>query len=78
MSAISLRIPNSIHIKVREIVKKDHISINQFVNSALAEKISVFMSEEYLTERAEKGSRAKFEKALSKVKKNIPEEQDRI
>ncbi len=40
MSTLSLRIPESLHKRVKELSKKDKISINQFVASALAEKIS--------------------------------------
>ena len=77
MSALSVRIPMSIHQKIREIVKKDHVSINQFVNSAVAEKISGFMSEEYLMERAKKESKKKYLSVLSKVPKVPPLENDK-
>ena len=78
MSAISLRIPTSLHQKIREITKKDHVSINQFVNSALAEKISAFMSAEYLEERAKRGNKGRLWRALSKVKNVPPEEYEQI
>ncbi len=66
------------HKKVREIAKKDNVSINQFINSALAEKIAAFLTEEYLEERAKRGSREKFERVLSKVPDVQPEEYDRL
>ena len=78
MSTISLRVPDSLHKKVREIAKTDNISINQFINSALAEKIAAFLTQEYLEERAKRGSREKFEKVLSKVSDIPPEEYDRL
>ena len=78
MSTISLRVPNSLHKKVREIAKKDNVSINQFINSALAEKIAAFLTQEYLEERAKRGSREKFEQVLSKVPDVPPEEYDRL
>ena len=74
MSTISLRVPDSLHKKVREIAKTDNISINQFINSALAEKIAAFLTQEYLEERAKRGSREKFDKVLSKVPDIPPEE----
>jgi len=67
MSVISLRLPESLHKKARELAKKENTSINQLVSSALAEKISAIMAEEYLTERAKRGSKAKFKNALKKV-----------
>ncbi len=78
MSSISLRLSESLHKRVRELAKKEGISINQLINSALAEKVSALMTVEYLRERAGRGSRSRFEKALSKVKDIEPPAEDRI
>ena len=78
MSSISLRLSESLHKRIRELAKKEGISINQLINSALVEKVSALMTEEYLQERARRGSRRKFEKALSKIRVVEPEEEDRI
>ncbi|MFA6979786.1 MAG: toxin-antitoxin system HicB family antitoxin [Ignavibacteriaceae bacterium] len=67
MSTISLRLPESLHKKARDLAKKENTSINQLVSSALAEKVSALMTEEYLDERVKRGSKNKFVKALSKV-----------
>ena len=40
MSAISLRLPDSLHSRARLLSRRDHVSINQFVATAVAEKIS--------------------------------------
>ena len=78
MSGISLRLSESLHKRVRELAKKEGISINQLINSALAEKVSALMTVEYLEERANRGSRSRFDRALSKVKDIEPQEEDRI
>ena len=78
MSTISLRLPDSLHESVRKLAKEDNISINQFVATALAEKMSALKTEEYLMERAEKGKKSKFKKALSKVKNTEPDEEDKL
>ncbi len=78
MSTISLRLPDSLHDKVRELAERENISINQLVTLALAEKISALMTEEYLGERAKRGSKQKFEMAMGKVPDIAAEEQDRI
>jgi predicted transcriptional regulator len=78
MSTISLRLPDSLHDKVRELAERENISINQLVTLALAEKISALMTEEYLGDRANRGSKEKFEKAMAKVPDIAAEEQDRI
>jgi len=78
MSTISLRLPESLHEAARELAEQEHISINQFITLALAEKISALMTEEYLGERAKRGDRAKFEAAMGKVADIQPEEQDKL
>jgi metal-responsive CopG/Arc/MetJ family transcriptional regulator len=55
MRRISLRLPDFLHEAVRELVKKDGVSINQFIALAVAEKVSALMTEEYLEARASRG-----------------------
>ena len=78
MSTISLRLPDSLHKTVRDLVEKEHISINQFITLALAEKVATLMTEEYLGERAKRGDKDKFERAMAKVADIEPEEFDRL
>ena len=77
MSSISLRLPESLHKKARDLAKKEKTSINQLVSSALAEKISALTTEDYLQARAERAGKNLFKKALNKVKNAQPEERDR-
>jgi len=76
MSTISLRLPDSLHKSVRDLAKKESISINQLIATALAEKMSALLTEEYLNDRASRGSRRKFEQALHKVKDRKPQIDD--
>ena len=78
MSTISLRLPDSLHERIRKLAKRDKISINQFAASALAEKISALETEEYLAKRAKRGNREKFERAISKVREAEPDPRDRL
>jgi hypothetical protein len=71
-------IPESLLKKVREFSKKEGITVDQFVSSAIIEKASAWATVEYLEERAKRGSREKFSKALSKVPKVEPSEEDRL
>jgi len=52
MSMLSLRPPESLHPKMRELATKESISINQFITTAVAEKMAALLTEEYLEERA--------------------------
>ncbi|MBI5116359.1 toxin-antitoxin system HicB family antitoxin [Candidatus Poribacteria bacterium] len=78
MSTISLRLPASLHKSVRELAKKEDVSINQLITTALAEKLSALMTVEYLDERAKRGSRRKFERAMAKVRDVKPEDYDEL
>jgi predicted DNA-binding ribbon-helix-helix protein len=72
MSTVSLRLPNFLHKEVKDIAKEEGISVNQFITTALAEKMSALRTQEYLEQRAARGSREKFERALSKIGSNHP------
>lgn len=78
MSTISLRLPESLHKRVRELAKREDVSINQLIATALVEKLSALMTVEYLEERAKRGSRRKFECAMSKVRDVKPEGRDAL
>ena len=78
MSAISLRLPDSLHDAARRLAEKENISMNQLITLALSEKISALMTEEYLEERARRGDREKFRRALANVAGVEPEAPDRL
>lgn len=78
MSALSLRLPNSLHNRVKLLSVKDHISINQFVTSAVAEKISALDTEEYIRERARRASRSKFVRAMDRIPNGNAEKEDEL
>ncbi len=72
MSALSLRLPNSVHHHIKEIAKQDGVSINQFILSAVSEKISAITTEKYLAERANRADRAAFKNILDNVPNRLP------
>lgn len=78
MSNISLRLPESLHKSIRQLALKEHVSINQMITLALAEKLSALTTEEYLGDRAQRGNRKSFLKALGKVSKSEPEARDQL
>lgn len=77
MSTLSLRLPDSLHKRVKELASEEGISINQFIATAVAEKMAALMTEDYLQERAARGSRARYEAALAQVPDVEPDENDR-
>ena len=77
MGTLSVRLPDSLHMKVRQLAEREGISINQFIATAVAEKLAALMTEEYLEERAKHGNRGKYEAALAQVPDVEPEPYDR-
>ena len=71
MSSLSLRLPESLHSKVRELAKRDDVSINQFIATAVAEKTATLLTVAYLEDRARQGSSQLFDKVLARVP-NVP------
>lgn len=65
MSTLSLRLPESQHRQLAEVAKREGVSMNQLINSAVGEKLAALLTEAYLEERAKRASR--FDRALSKV-----------
>lgn len=78
MTTMSLRLPDSVHRSVKELAVQEGISINQFIATAVAEKMAALMTESYLAERAARGSRKKFDAVLAQVPDNPPDEADRF
>jgi len=72
MSTLSLRLPKSLHERARELAQQEGVSINQLIATALAEKISALDTLGYLRERAARGSREAFLRALEQVPGNDP------
>jgi len=71
MTAINIKLPDSILKKADELAAKDGVSLDQFVSTAVAEKLSGWLTEDDLDKRASRASRKKFDAALSQVP-NVP------
>jgi len=78
MSALSIRLPDSLHKRIKEVAQRDNVSINQMITLAVAEKLSALETEDYLGNRANRASKARFKKALGKIPNRKPEAQDQI
>ncbi len=67
MTALTIRLPNSVHQKIKELAARDDISVNQFIASAAAEKMASVMTLDFLKAEAAKGQRGDFEHYLNSV-----------
>jgi hypothetical protein len=57
MSTLRVQIPESLRKQLRMLAKRDKITVDQFISSAVAEKMSALMTESHLKNRAQRGSR---------------------
>ncbi len=78
MSTMSLRIPDSYHKRLRELARREKVSINQLITAALGEKLSALDTEEYLAQRGAKASRKNFLQALKRVPTAPPDAGDEL
>ena len=78
MSIVQVQIPDSLHQSLSDLAGRDGISIDQFISTAIAEKLSALMTENYHKDRARRGNQTKYEAILAKVPDVEPEEYDRI
>jgi len=78
MSTLSVRLPDSLHKKLKELAEQEGVSMNQFITLAVSEKMSALLTIDYLKERAERGSRKAFEEIMSEVPDVEPEEYDKL
>lgn len=67
MTALTIRLPNSVHQKIKELAQRDAISVNQFIASAAAEKMASVMTLDYLKAEAAKGQRSDFTRYMNLV-----------
>jgi predicted transcriptional regulator len=67
MTALTIRLPNSVHQKIKELAARDEVSVNQFIASAASEKMASVLTLDFLKAEAAKGNRGDFDHYLSMV-----------
>ncbi len=67
MSSLSLRLPESLHQKLRELAEREDISINQFIATAVAEKAAALLTVDYLEARGQRASTKIVDRVLRRV-----------
>ena len=78
MSAMSIRLSESLHRNARAYPEREGVSVNQLVATALAEKLAALAAEDYLQQRAARGNRQQFEAALAQVPADAPMRGDEL
>ena len=67
MTTLQVQLSESLLAKMCELAARENVSVDEFAASALAEKVETLAQFEHLQQRADRGSRDKFLRAMSKV-----------
>lgn len=73
-----LRIPRSVKAAVARWAERDGISMNQFMATAVAEKISVLATIDLFEDRAARADYATFDRVMNRTSGEKPREGDAI
>ncbi len=71
-SNVALRLQASILDEARRVSETEGVALNQFINVAVAEKLSALRTEEYFRERAARGDVAKAKRILKRAGRGNP------
>lgn len=78
MITISTKVPDALYKQIEALATKENMTIDQLVSIALSAQVSVWMTKDYLEEKAKRGSWEKFQQVLAKVPDVEPEEYDKL
>lgn len=78
MTTLSIRVPDSLHRAIKELASKDGYSMNQFLITAAAEKLSALETVDYLRERAKRAKLKDFDRLLASVPNTKPDMGDEL
>jgi hypothetical protein len=67
LSSLSLWLPESLLKRLRELVDRDDIAIDQFIATAVAEKAAALLTVDYLESRGTRSSAELVDKVLDRV-----------
>lgn len=78
MAKLQLRLPDTIHNKIRKMAKREDISINQVLVNSISNEIIRYETMQFFIERSKKFNEQDFIDALSEIPEIEPEEIDRL
>jgi len=71
-SNVALRLQESLLAEARRVAEQEGVALNQFINVAVAEKLSALRTEDYFRERGQKSSVAKAKRLLKRAGRGNP------
>jgi hypothetical protein len=77
-STYPLRLPASIKAEAEKLAAQDRISLNQFVATAVAEKVAVLRTASYFAERKGRADWEAFERLMTRAGGEPPRKGDEV
>lgn len=77
-ASYALRLPRSIKTEVERAARRDGISMNQFIATAVAEKLSALETREFFERRAARADYAAFDRIMQREGGEPPRDDDRL
>jgi hypothetical protein len=71
-SNVALRLQTSLLEETRRVAASEDVALNQFIDVAVAEKLSALRTEEYFRERAQRAHIGRAKRLLKRAGKNKP------
>ena len=78
MTPITVQIPDSLYKQIEALAEREKMPIDELVAFALSAQVSAWTTQDYLEEKAKRGSWEKLQQVLTKVPDVEPEERDRL
>jgi len=78
MTTMSIRVPDSLHNAIKNLATREGYSMNQFLITAAAEKLSSLDTVDYLRSRAERADLAAFDRIMKKIPGGPPDPGDEL
>ena len=78
MANYALRVPESLFAYARQVAEEEHVSMNQFFVTAIAEKVSALKTQAYFRERQAGGDLDAFDNWLAASPTAAPEAGDEL
>ncbi len=78
MAKLQLRLPESIHNKVRKIAEKEQVSINQLLVNSISNEIIRYETQQFFADRSRDFNEQDFLDALQEIPAVEASEEDRL
>ncbi len=77
-TTVSLRLPTSVKVEAARRAESDGTSLNQFIATAVAEKLAAMSTASFFLERRERANYTDFDKLMRRKSGAKPEAKDQI